>query len=182
MKSDLITQYTSIRDALYREKAQIESRLRQIDEALGQPPIPDSAGTPPPAAAPVQPRGRGRRPKGALSLRAAVLEATKDRPLTKPEILRAVFKLGFRTTAANPMHALNNLLYGKNPRFVNLNGRFRPVGTEASAGNASRSPSPARAAGRRQLTAAGRAKLSAAAKARWAKIKQAGGTSLKAAT
>lgn len=181
MKADLIKQYTSLRDALIREKAQIESRLREIDEALGQPTAVPASLPSTPSTGPVPPRGGGRRPKGTISLKAAVLQATKDRPLTKPEILRAIFKLGFRTTSANPMHALNNLLYGRNPRFVNLNGRFSPVGLNTGAPTTSQSTSPTHPARRRKLSAAGRARISAAAKARWARIKKAGGSSLKAA-
>jgi hypothetical protein len=184
MKADLITRYTTLREALYREKAQIESRLREIDEALGHSASEPLAGPPTHPTThetgPVQSKPRGRRPKGTLSLRAAVIQATKDRPLTKPEILRAIFKLGYRTASANPLHALNNLLYGKNPKFANINGRFRPIGVNSTTESAGASALPTPAVARRKFTAAARAKLAAAAKARWARIKKAGGTSLKA--
>jgi hypothetical protein len=64
------------------------------------------------------------RSENVFSLREAVLRVTKDRPLTKQEILTRIEKIGYRTKAKNPMTVLNPLLYGKNPKFKRDNGRF----------------------------------------------------------
>jgi len=124
MKTDILTQYTSARKALLQEQAQLQARLQQINQALDQPL--DQA---PPAVAviPKSPPRTVRRVKSRISMKAAVLEVTKGNPLSKPEILAAIRKLGFRSASDKPVRMLDNLLYGKNPRFKKDNGRFRPL-------------------------------------------------------
>jgi len=43
--------------------------------------------------------------------------------------MAAIQKLGFRSASKKPLQLLDNLLYGRNPRFKNDNGRFSPMGT-----------------------------------------------------
>jgi hypothetical protein len=113
-------------------------------------------------------------------MKAAVIQVTTGHPMTKPEIMAAIQKLGFLSKSEKPLRMLDNLLYGKNPRFKNDNGRFGPMGTSTRAAGtkpATKVGSPTR---KRKVSAAGRTKLSALMKARWAKIKKAGGKRLKA--
>jgi hypothetical protein len=67
------------------------------------------------------------RAKLGPSLKKAVLEFTKNRPLTKQEILTEIGKIGYTTKAKNSMTVLNPLLYGKNPKFKRNDGKFSPA-------------------------------------------------------
>lgn len=120
MRSDSIKKYIVLRDSLLREKTSLETRLAQINQALTV----DGTGAP-------KRRGkRGsknrRRSRNRLSLKAAVTQVTKAKPLSKPEILAAIKKLGYRFTAANPINSLNTVLYS-NRQFKNLGGKFSPA-------------------------------------------------------
>jgi hypothetical protein len=170
MKTDIFQQYVSAHSALLHEKTQVEALLRQINQALDHAPSAVTA-TPKPVA-PIP-----RRRRSPISMRAAVLQVTTGNPMTKPEILAAIQKLGFRSASKNPINSLSTLLYGKNPKFRNDNGRFSPMVTATRAARPRPATRPSR---KRKVSAAGRAKLSALTKARWAKIKKAGGRKLKA--
>jgi hypothetical protein len=125
MKTDTLKQFVHLRDALLKEKAQIEARLEEIVQAL------DLEGGGYPSSG--QARGkRPARPKNAMSLREAVIHVTSQQPLTKQEILSAIQKLGYQFTARNPINSLNVVLYGKKPRFRNEEGRFSPLGNDSA--------------------------------------------------
>jgi len=151
-----------------QEKTRLESRLREINSALGQG---QEAGTAR-ASSISQPARRGRRgARSGLSLRDAVLQATAKGPLTKEQILEAVKGFGYRFSTNNPLNSLGVILYGKNPKFKNNDGRFSPMGaTNAGrAGNAG-----ARTGSKRgKLSPEARARIAAAQRARWAKVKGA---------
>lgn len=165
MKIDNLRRYVDLRNSLTREKAQLEERLRQINQALGETP-------PPPAmrAAAVSSGGakRGRPAASGLSLREAVLQVTSQRPMSKQEILDAVQGLGYRFSTNNPMNSLGVILYGKNPRFKNENGRFSPAGG-ARTGAAKSNGAFKRK--KRHLSPEARERIAAAQRARWAKAK-----------
>jgi hypothetical protein len=125
MRLDTLKQYVSLRQDLIDEKRQIEARLHEINQALtttgpaprrgpGRPP--KSAAAAAPAAVVVVRRGRRKfkRAKNTMSLKDAVSQATKSRPLSKKEILVSVKKAGYKFTATDPMNSLNTLLYGNN--------------------------------------------------------------------
>jgi len=177
MKNDVLKQYVSARRALLQEKAQLEARLEQLNHALGQ--TLDQA---PPAVAVISksPTRTVRRVKRGISMKAAVLEVTKGHPMTKPEIMAAIQKLGFRSASEKPVRMLDNLLYGKKPRFKNDDGRFSPLARTARKAGTKTVAKAARPPKKRKMSAAAKAALSVAAKARWAKIKAAGGRKLKA--
>ena len=144
MNSD-IKRYLSLRDSLIQEKTKLELRLREINEALG-----GAAATPnrEPVAAKAGARrsGSGRRgARGPISLRDAVLQATAGAPLTKEEILNRVKALGYRFSTNNPLNSLGVILYGKNPRFKNQDGRFSPTGGGSNQG--AQKGQPAKTAG-----------------------------------
>ena len=81
MKNDNLKQYVSARKALLQEKVQLEGRLQQLNQALGQ--ALDQA---PPAVAVIakSPTRTVRRVKRGISMKAAVLEVTTGNPMTKP--------------------------------------------------------------------------------------------------
>jgi hypothetical protein len=157
---DTLQQYRDLREALRREKEQLENRLREITIALGE--------TPSSGPAQSAPRGRGRRGggSGGRSLKDLVLEVTSRRPLSKQEILDEVQRLGYKFESKNPANSLGVILYGKNPRFINEGGRFRFSGAASAPA--------AKASGKRTMSAEARARIRAAALARWQKAKASG--------
>lgn len=168
MKND-IRRYISLRDSLIQEKSKLESRLREISEALGE--SSEQRSTPTLARPAVAASGRrGRRSSGGLSLRDAVLQVTSRGPLTKQEILDGVQQLGYRFSTNNPANSLGVILYGKNPRFKNDDGRFSPAGAPTSPRGQSSTQNGGRGK-RRKLSPEARERIAAAQRARWAKSK-----------
>jgi hypothetical protein len=149
MKRDALQQFVTLRKSLESEKAQLETRLAAINQALGT----ESHLAP---EAPVvfegrsRPRLTGREPKkhtkhragsgggevkrrlnlggNIMSLREAVVQVTTPKALTKKEILAAVDKLGYKFTTKDPTNSLNQILYkSTNPKFKNADGKFGPA-------------------------------------------------------
>jgi hypothetical protein len=117
MKRDPLKQFTSLRESLSKRKAVLEAELARINAALGV----ASA-----AAASSTGGGRSVRAQNSMSLKQAVLAATKSKPLSKPEILDAVAKLGYQFSAKDPMNSLNTLLY-TDKQIKNHGGKFGPA-------------------------------------------------------
>jgi hypothetical protein len=142
MRLDKLKQYVSLRQDLTAEKHQIEARLNVINQALatagsaapaprrgpGRPPKAVAVAAAPVAAAPKR-RGRRKfkRAKNTMSLKEAVSQATKSRPLAKKDILTAVKKAGYIFTATDPMNSLNTLLYGDKGFKNHGAGKFGPA-------------------------------------------------------
>jgi hypothetical protein len=120
MKPDAIQQFTKLRDSLIAEKGHLQQRLSQIDLALGRP-----TNGPGRVAGATRGRGRGR---NGLSLKAAILQATAKKALTKEEILAAVKKAGYKFATQRPIATLNAYLYQKG-KFVRRDGRFAAART-----------------------------------------------------
>ena len=186
MKMDNLRRYIDLRDSLVREKATLEQRLEEINQALGhvsggnsgsiQTPSKGAAETKNSKAAKSTGR-RGRVPRGGISLRDAVVQVLSDGPKTKQEILQGVEGLGYRFSTNNPMNSLGVILYGKNPRFKNENGQFG-LKDGASSGTKQRDGSRfeagtggAFARKKRQLNPEARERIAAAQRERWAKQK-----------
>jgi hypothetical protein len=113
MKTDSLKQYVALHDALRKEKSALEERLTQIEDALNGR---LSGGG----------RGKtGRRPRNEMSLRKAVEEATRKRPMNKQEILDEIHRMGYRFSAKDPVNSLNTVLYSKK-QFKNVGGKFSP--------------------------------------------------------
>ena len=164
-----IRRFLSLRDSLIQERTKLETRLREINQALGESNFP--ATTDSSSASPVKGPGRrgGRRSSG-ISLREAVLQVTSKGPLSKEDILERVKGLGYRFSTNNPLNSLGVILYGKNPKFKNEGVRFSPTGNTSSSPKQSSTPSlPSRK--RRKLSPEAREKIAAAQRARWAKTK-----------
>ena len=120
MKHDPIQTYIALRESLLTERATLEARLSRINAALKT----DGHGTVAPAPKP-SPKP-AKRTKNRLSLKAAITEVTKAKPLTKLEILTAVRKLGYQFGGAKPINSLNVVLYS-NRQFKNSGGKFSPA-------------------------------------------------------
>jgi hypothetical protein len=118
--NDRLEQYLSSLEALRAEKAELEARLARIEQALSG--VSATRGR----ASIGGGQGRGRRSRNSLSLRDAVAQATRNRPLTKAEILQAIEKIGYRFSTKDPMNSLNAMLYAPGNKFRRQNGRFSP--------------------------------------------------------
>lgn len=116
MKIDKLKQFVALRQSLLTEKAQLEGRLAEINQALGEEAASGSGSVR--TAAP-------KKVANALSLKEAVRKVTAARPLTKKEILQAIDKIGYRFAAKDPTNSLNVVLYTKG-QFKNDGGKFSP--------------------------------------------------------
>ena len=115
--TDAIKQYVSLRDSIIAEREQLITRLREMDEALG--------------AMGLRGKGSYYGPKTAtgrahneMSLKEAVLKVIEGKALTKHEILDGVMALGYAFSTDDPLNSLGVVLYGKNPKFKNVHGKF----------------------------------------------------------
>jgi hypothetical protein len=120
MRLDRLRKFVVLRQALLKEKAELEQRLEQLNRALAL------DGSPAASRIAAHPSSRSRRVKNPMSLKAAVTQVTKDKPLTKPDILAAIKKLGYQFTAKDPVNSLNTVLYtGK--AFRSQGGKYSPA-------------------------------------------------------
>ena len=125
MQIDSIQQFTKLRNSLVAERGQLEKRLSQLNSLLGGGSEPGSQQS----ARAVRGKGRGR---NGLSLKAAILEATAKKALTKDEILAAVKKAGYKFATKRSIATLNAYLYQKGS-FLRRDGRFTAAKTAGSA-------------------------------------------------
>ena len=125
MQIDSIQQFTKLRNSLVAERGQLEKRLSQLNSLLGGGREPGSQQS----AKGVRGKGRGR---NGLSLKAAILQATAKKALTKEEILAAVKKAGYKFATKRPIATLNAYLYQKGS-FLRRDGRFTAAKTAGSA-------------------------------------------------
>ena len=122
-----------MRAALKREQEKIQRRIREIDAALGgngsgmrvltaRQPRAVAAGKRAPAK-------RAGRAKNKMSIREAVAKVTAGGPLTVPEIVAAVRKIGYKFTSKDPVNSVGAFLYSARARkiFKNVNGRFSSI-------------------------------------------------------
>ena len=181
MKNNLRT-FVTLRRQLTEERLHIESRLREINEALGDlPASSSSSGQPQAPSSPTQSSaganrgltGRaGARAGAGQSLREHVLAVLQAGPKTKEDVLSAVLSRGYKFSTSNPLNSLGVILYGKNPRFHRANGMFSLTGSpSASSAMAQRGNTRG---GKRTMSAAGRKAIAAAAKKRWAAARASG--------
>ena len=164
MRTDSLQQFVKLHRDLVEEKSSIESRLRQINEALGE--IRGVDATPAPAQTQPIRTGRGRPPAaGGQSLKAHVMEVLQDGPKTKEEILQAVQDRGYKFSTKNPANSLGVILYGKNPKFKRVDGKF----SLGSGGSSSAGSTKTGRSGKRTMSPEARERIAAAQRARWAK-------------
>lgn len=123
MKTASVKQFVALRAALLNEKAQLEARLKEICAGLET--------TAPAPAAPAKPgpapkKKRAARVENTMSLHEAVLKAVAAKPLTKPEILKAVADLGYKFSADKPIMSLNTLCYTPGKLKKHPGGKWGP--------------------------------------------------------
>ena len=132
MRSDTLKKFVLLRDGLLKEKVELESRLAEINEALGvaAPALVEGAKTSPrrrgrpskpasSAKAPKPARGRRKRAANAVSLKDAVIAVLKEKKsLSRKDLLEAVVAGGYVFNAADPLNSLSTLVYG-NRRIFN---------------------------------------------------------------
>ncbi len=128
MRIDALKRYLELHEKLKAEKAGLESRLAKINQALAGRIAVSAAATDVSTPAPGNKPGRKglKRVKNKMSLRAAIIQATTARALTKPEIFKAIDKLGYRFATKDKVNSLNSVLYA-NRQFKNQDGRFSPA-------------------------------------------------------
>lgn len=131
MRSSTIKKFMAMREALVNEKAALEARLAEINEALGVASEPEAA-----PAAPAKMRGRpvakkkvtgkkrAGRAKNAKSLKSAVLEALGKKALSRQGIVAAVQKAGYVFSTKNPLNSVSAMLYSDKKTFKNDKGKF----------------------------------------------------------
>jgi len=130
MRSSTIKKFMAMREALVNEKADLEARLAEINEALGVASEPEAAPVAPakksgrPAAKKKAFAKRGPRAKNAKSLKVAVLDALGKKALSRPDIVAAVKKGGYTFTTKNPLNSVSAMLYSDKKTFKNVKGKF----------------------------------------------------------
>ena len=171
MRTGSLQEFIKLRRQLTQEKESLAQRLAQINEALGAMPLPSlSAGQGAAGRGSSQTARPGRRAAGSgPSLRELVIEALRESPKTKEEVLSAVQKRGYRFQTKDPLNSLGVILYGRNPKLNRADGRFSlPGGISAPAGTPL-----AGTGGRRQLSPAARARIAEGQRKRWEAVRKA---------
>lgn len=163
MRIDSIQQYVRLRRELDAERQQLEARLRDINEALGEmAPSSLSSTQASSSSAPSEPARRGRiAAGGGQSLRDHVIAVLQGGPMTKEEVLSAVQNRGYRFSTSNPLISLGVILFGRNPKFNRVDGRFSLSGAPAT------SVGGRKMRGRRTMSPQARARIAAAQRARY---------------
>jgi len=146
---DALKQYVALRSGLVAEKAKLESRLNEINSALGSSPAPAASSPAAPAAAPAK-RGPGRPPSAAKAAAPAAPKAGKRRGrgrstdgtslrdvaikallthkvLGRQDLLKAVETGGYKFSAKDPLNSLSTLIYSNKKIFKARDGQISLV-------------------------------------------------------
>jgi hypothetical protein len=135
MRSTTIKKFMAMREALVKEKAALETRLAEINEALGVASEIAEATAPAPAKKRGRPaakkkaagKKRGPRAKSSVSLKAAVLKVLGKKGLSRKDIVVAVQKSGYTFSTKNPLNSVSAMLYSDKKTFKNKGGKFSAV-------------------------------------------------------
>ena len=120
MKTSLITKFTRLVNDLKQERGKLTDRMAEIDAVLAS--TSSQNGHVRSSDHVARPRTKGNK----LTLREAITEAVKTRPLDKKEIVAAVERLGYRFATKDPTGSISALVYSKAGRraFTNQAGKF----------------------------------------------------------
>jgi hypothetical protein len=179
MAIDQLKRFVALRSSLEKERLALQKRLADLNAAFGsEEEKVDSApaALPTQGAAPTRKITAIRQPKSVknkMTLREAVTQVTKDKALTRREIIDAVQKAGFQFASKDPMNSLGAFLYTNKRTFKNEDGKWRAISTSAAATAPASPPPKKNGKPSRKMSSAGRARIAAAARARWAKVKEA---------
>jgi hypothetical protein len=119
-----LKEFAGLQQAINKEREQLITRLRELDEACGAMGLRGRDSY----YGPRTPTGRVR---NEMSLKDAVIKVLEDKSLTKQEILHAVIAVGYQFSTDDPLNSLGVILYGKNPKFKNEEGNFSLHGKHA---------------------------------------------------
>lgn len=170
MRTDSLNQFVRLHRELNKERSELETRLKAINEALGAMNVPSSApGRPEEAARITRGPGRRKRGSGGASLREHVIAVLQQGSKTKEEVLNAVMARGYTFATNNPLNSLGVILYGKNSPFSRTDGKFSVRNGASKENSANSNTKPEKKT--RKMSAAARARIAAAQRARWAKQK-----------
>jgi hypothetical protein len=179
MKIDALIQYAKLKQQLTEEQTELQTRLNEINQVLGNEVAAASPPTTTPTAAAEAPapvaqvKRRGRPPGAKMSIRVLITKALSERgPLSRRELGQALVELGYKSNAKDPMGSIGNFLYGKRSPFKSKDGKFylpggTAVGTPVGNGGAE-AEAPA-TKGKLKRSAAVRARMAEAQRASWAK-------------
>ncbi|MCX6881703.1 MAG: hypothetical protein NTV12_04230 [Verrucomicrobia bacterium] len=112
--NDSLKQFLELRETLLAEKVDLETRLAEINTALGL--AYGYQGSPRGRAA-----GQG---NNGISLKLAVMRLTNGRALTKSQILTELEVVGYKFRTSRPVNSLGVILYGRTPKFNREHGAF----------------------------------------------------------
>ena len=160
-----VQEFERLQRLLLDERAQITSRLAELDKVFASVEnSQDSAPATAPAAA------LASRASGKLTMREAVQQATAAQPLGIRDIVDAIKKLGYRFKSSNPQNSVGAYLYGPEGKkhFTKQGGTFTGKG-RISLANANNGAKPAK----RKMSAAGRRAIAEGARKRWAAYNKA---------
>jgi hypothetical protein len=170
MRTDSLNQFVRLHRELNKERGELETRLRAINEALGAMNLPSSAASSFTGRSLGVSRAPGRRKRGGggVSLREHVVAVLQQGPKTKEDVLNAVMARGYKFATSNPLNSLGVILYGKNSPFSRADGKFS-IKNGATKVSSTSTDAPKRK--KRTMSPAARARIAAAQRARWAKQK-----------
>jgi len=122
-----IKKFIKLRQQLESERAQIASRLQEVEAALGSFQAAPLVIPKPPGKKRGPKPGSKRKVSNEVSLKDSILKVIGKQQMTKEQILEGVVKSGYRFRTSNPANSLNVILYGKKPKFSRKDGKFGVV-------------------------------------------------------
>jgi len=114
-------EYLRLKEELLKERAGLAERIQQINTVLNAQEFYFSRT----ANVKFRPR-RVESPRNTMTLRDAVIFLTRDKPMTKEEILMELGEVGYEFATSKPINSLNTTLYAKGV-FKRENGKFSPT-------------------------------------------------------
>lgn len=114
---DSLKEFGLVRATIVKEREELLTRLQEIDQEISELGIRVTDRY----YGPRTPTGRFR---NNMPLREVVLKVLDGRSLTKTEVYEAVLAAGYQFATDDPMNSLGVILYGRHPKFINVDGRF----------------------------------------------------------
>lgn len=114
-------EYLRLKEELLKERASLAERIQQINTVLNAQEFYFSRT----ANVQFEPKRIASR-RNTMTLRDAVTLITRNKPMTKEEILMELNKVGYEFATPKPINSLNTILYTKG-LFKRENGKFSPT-------------------------------------------------------
>lgn len=178
MKMDTLKQYAKLYQQLTDEKTQLEARLAEINQVLGNrsdvSSVPSTPAEREPISSTVKHRRRGGKTANTMSMRQAVLKALSKGPVARKDMVAAVEGVGYKFTTTKPLNSIGSILYDKSGPVKSKGGKFYVEGAEMGGpaeSNETEAKPRRRAKKKRKMSAEGKARIAEAARAMWARRK-----------